>query len=266
MRGRERKKIDNRRHWMRIGDRIVWLESCVSTNDVAKDLAERGEPEGTAVISKEQTGGRGRLARRWFSSKERGLYVSLLLRPPASNISLLSLAAGVAFCEAVRISCQRRICLKWPNDLLFKGKKLGGILCEGSMIGNHPEYVVLGFGLNVSHEKGDFPDDIQGISTSIKQIIGEDPDSETVLSHLWEQLEREYDLFLRRRSRDITSAFMERSCFPPGAKLTIETVDGTVPGLFCGLDSQGGLILETASERKTYFEAEILSLLMTEEI
>lgn len=255
------KRSEHRGAQMRIGDRIVRLESCSSTNDVAKDLAAQGEPEGTVVIAEEQTKGRGRLDRRWFSSKNMGLYASLLLRPRQSDVSLLTLMGGVALCEAVRASCGTRICLKWPNDLLWKGKKLGGILCEGSMVGNCLEYVILGFGLNIRFERDDFPDGIQTSATSVKQIIGEDPDPDILLSQLLRQLDNWYDCFLNRSRREITSAFMERSCFPLGGELEIETARGTVSGLFRGLGSQGELILESAEGRKAYFEAEIRSLL-----
>jgi BirA family biotin operon repressor/biotin-[acetyl-CoA-carboxylase] ligase len=246
---------------MRIGDRIVRLESCSSTNDVAKDLASQGEPEGTVVIAEEQTKGRGRLDHRWFSSRKMGLYASLLLRPRQSDVSLLTLMGGVALCEAVRASWGIHVCLKWPNDLLWKGKKLGGILCEGSMVGNCLEYVILGFGLNVRFERDDFPEGIQTSATSVKQIIGEDPDPDILLSQLLRQLDNWYGCFLSRDSREITSAFMERSCFPLGGELEIETAAGTVSGVFRGLGSQGELILESAEGRKAYFEAEIRSLL-----
>jgi len=251
---------------MRIGERIVRLDSCSSTNDVAKDLAAQGELEGTVVIADEQTEGRGRLGRKWHSQKTLGLYASLLLRPPENDISLLTLMGGVALCEAVRISAGAPVYLKWPNDLVWKGKKAGGILSESSMVGERLEYVILGFGLNVGHRSEDFPESLRTSAISVSQIVGRTPDPLRIQSQLWKQLEHGYDLFLKGQKMKIMSCFMERSYFTRGEKLTIETAEGNISGHFAGIGFQGGLILETAGGKKTFFAAEIRSLQPSMEI
>ena len=251
---------------MRIGNRILRLESCSSTNNIAKDLAADGEPEGTVVIAEEQKKGKGRLDRRWHSPRNEGLYLSLVLRPPGQDIPLLTLMGGVALCEAVRKYGEDQICLKWPNDLLWRGKKLGGILCESSTAGERLEYVILGIGLNISQDEESFPTDIRSAAVSLKQIGGVAPDPEEFLPLLWSRLDNWYDCFLSGLHQKIISAFVERSCFLLGAKMEVETAGGRVAGLFHGISSQGGLVLETAMGLKTYFAAEIRSRLGLEEI
>lgn len=249
-----------------IGARILRLESCTSTNDVVKDLAEHGEPEGTVVVSAEQTKGRGRQARSWFSSRNTGLYASLLLRPPGGDASLLTLMAGVALHQAVVEFSRIKVCLKWPNDLLWGGKKLGGILCEGSMAGSRMEFVVLGFGVNIGQKTGDFPPDLRQSAVSLRQITGADPDRDRLLPLLWGRLARWYGSYLKGHFHKIRTAFLERSCFSRGQTLQIETAGGAVSGLFSGIDAKGGLILEEAGKRKTYYAAEARALLAPQEI
>lgn len=127
---------------------LVEKEVTGSTNDDARDLALQGAPEGTVVLARRQTKGRGRAGRMW-SSPEGGLYVSVLLRPtlPPHRWPILSLAMGAAVIEKLR-AMGHPVDLKWPNDVLLAGRKAGGILVE-SRAGAAP-FVVVGLGLNVS--------------------------------------------------------------------------------------------------------------------
>jgi len=153
---------------MEIGAKINRIKSCSSTNDLAKEMALSGEEEGTVVISEEQTKGRGMKGRKWYSARRKGIYLSVILRPPHSNISLLPLVAGLAVTDAVFDSAGLRIKLRWPNDLIWGKKKLGGILCEGGFLGDRINYAILGIGLNVNHGRGDFPEEIRHQATSLK--------------------------------------------------------------------------------------------------
>ena len=155
---------------MKIGERIHYVPTCTSTNDMAKDLADFGVPEGTVVLAEEQTSGKGRYRRHWFSSPGKGLYLSVILRPKQPEISLLTLSAGLAVAEALRDVLGVKVCLKWPNDLLWEGKKLGGILSESSYFGQKLNYVVVGIGLNISHSEEDFPPGLRDSAISLKQI------------------------------------------------------------------------------------------------
>ncbi len=121
-----------------------------STNRVALDWAEA--PHGALVWADAQSAGRGRLGRNWQSPAGKGLYFSLVLRPDAPNPASLALLAGLGVAAGVESVCDVPIACKWPNDILCNGHKIGGILCE-----TRDERVVVGVGLNVTHQKEDLP-------------------------------------------------------------------------------------------------------------
>lgn len=245
---------------MKIGERIYYLQSCTSTNDVVKDMAVKGAPEGTVVIAEEQTLGKGRSRRLWHSPSGKGLYLSVLLHPLQPEISLLTLTVGLAVAEALWNVWRVRVCLKWPNDLLWEGKKLGGILSESSFIGNQLNHVVVGIGININHSEEDFPESIRETAISLKQIKHKDLNRDLFLLNLWKTLEIWYDFFMQKKTDFIISSFMESSCYSPGQKLVALTVKGPVSGYFRGIDRQGGVILETREGINTYISVDIKSL------
>lgn len=137
---------------LRLGHPAYLYQKIGSTNDAAKRLAENGAGEGLLVVAEEQTAGRGRLARRWLTPPGTALALSLIVRPPlrATQAARLTMWAGLAVCDAIEQLTSLRVGLKWPNDILLAGRKLGGILVEGALRGEALEYAVLGLGLNVS--------------------------------------------------------------------------------------------------------------------
>lgn len=245
---------------MKIGERIHFVQTCTSTNDLAKDMADQGAQEGSVILAEEQTAGKGRYRRPWYSSRGMGLYVSVLLRPPRSEISLLTLVAGLAVAEALYDVLEIKVCLKWPNDLLWEGKKLGGILSEGSFQGHKLNYVIVGIGLNVNQREEDFPADIKETATSLLQIKNKAFDKNVFLSTLWKTLDIWYDFYVQEKTELILSSFMERSCYSLGQRLVALTDRGPEMGIFMGLDEKGGVILETRDGIRTYFAVDIRSL------
>lgn len=129
---------------------IVRLTSTSSTMDALHALAEAGAPPGTAVVADVQEAGRGSRGRRW-SSPPGGLWLSVLARPRAAALEVLSLRAGLAVAEALDMVGAGGIALKWPNDLMLGDRKCGGILCEARWQGATPAWVVIGLGLNVAN-------------------------------------------------------------------------------------------------------------------
>ena len=242
---------------MKIGAKIVRVKSCPSTNDLAKDLALSGEKEGTVVISEEQTRGKGTKGRSWFSARRKGLYLSVILSPPSPEISLLPLVAGLAVSDAVFSSAGVRIGLKWPNDLVWEGKKLGGFLCESGYLGNRVNYVILGLGLNVSHGKDDFPEDIRPNAVSLRLITKEDTDEKVLLENLWKALNHWYRQFVQGKREHIINAFQERSALPLGSEVTLDVNGEEISGVYKGINPQGGLVLEKEGKEKAFFSAEI---------
>lgn len=140
-------------------------KSVDSTNNVLRELANSGAPEGTIVISGEQTSGKGRLGRSFFSPGDTGLYMSLLLRPEmsAANAVRITTAAAVAVAEAVEAVSEKKADIKWVNDVYIGGKKICGILTEAvfNLENGGVDYAVLGIGVNVYAPVGGFPEDMR---------------------------------------------------------------------------------------------------------
>jgi len=145
-----------------------------STNARARELADGAAPAGTLVLADEQTAGKGLEGRSWYSPKGSGLYLSLVLRPrEASSPLLIPLLAGIGTARAIeRVVPQLRPAIKWPNDMIVKDRKLGGILSEATWAGTAPKYIVLGVGLNVQQRPRDFPDELSEVAISIRMAAG----------------------------------------------------------------------------------------------
>lgn len=139
-------QISSRLHTETFGRPLHTYDRVTSTNDIARDLADQGAAEGTAVLALEQTAGRGRLGRRWVSPRG-GLYLSIVLRPemPVDQWALLGIAVAVGAAEAAEAIAGPPITLKWPNDLLWENKKVGGVLIEAQTA-----FAVVGIGINAA--------------------------------------------------------------------------------------------------------------------
>jgi len=145
-----------------------------STNAKAKELAVSGAHHGTVVIAEEQTGGRGRLGRTFFSPKGSGIYLSVILRPDAiglnhENSVLLTTAASVAVARAVKKALDLDLQIKWVNDLYYNDKKVCGILAEGVFDPTRGSIsaVVIGIGLNYKEPAGGFPEELNEIAGAL---------------------------------------------------------------------------------------------------
>jgi BirA family biotin operon repressor/biotin-[acetyl-CoA-carboxylase] ligase len=228
---------------MKIGDPIHFLPTCTSTNDVVKDLAAQGASEGTVVVAEEQTSGKGRYKSHWFSSRGMGIYISILLRPPHPEISLLTLSAGLAAAEALWTSFGVKACL----------------------IGNQLNFVVVGIGINLNHSEEDFPTRIRKTAISLKQIKHKDFSRDLFLLNLWKTFEIWYDFYMQQKTALIVSSFMESSCYSPGQKLVVFSDKGAVRGTFKGIDQKGGAVLETRDGINSYFSVDIKSIREAEE-
>ena len=143
-----------------------------STNRVALELGHAGEPEGTVIVAEEQTAGRGRAGHSWHSERAAGIYVTLLLRPKLAPVQapVLTMMAGLSAHAAVEALTALAVDLKWPNDLMIRGKKAGGILTEMHADPGQVRFVVVGIGLNVNQER--FPSELTNIATSLRQETG----------------------------------------------------------------------------------------------
>lgn len=153
-----------------IGKTIYYYETLPSTMDRAMDLALNGVPEGTLVIAEGQTKGRGRMGRLWLSSKYKGIYFSLIIKPKIlpQQAPVLTLISAVAICEGLKHELGVGVQIKWPNDILLNNKKIGGILTELSAEMDIVHAIIVGVGINVNNEKKTLPDS----ASSLREIIG----------------------------------------------------------------------------------------------
>ncbi|HMP76030.1 MAG TPA: biotin--[acetyl-CoA-carboxylase] ligase [Kiritimatiellia bacterium] len=151
-----------------VGRPLVAFNTVGSTNDVAKQLAELHAPDGLTVVAREQEVGRGRRGRSWVSFPGQAVYLSIVLRPPwtAGEISWLGVLGGVAAASALHQIGVPGLSIKWPNDVLVRGRKLGGVLVEPRLGEDRMAFAVLGIGINVSQQSTDWPDELREIATS----------------------------------------------------------------------------------------------------
>lgn len=140
-----------------------------STNDVARDLAGAGAPEGTLVLADEQTRGRGRRGRDWWAPAGASLSMSMLLRPSDPAMRTLTLRLGLAAARGLDHGAPFRVDLKWPNDLVIGGRKTGGILCEAVAVEDRVTYVVAGMGLNLCRPREGWPPEVGDRVTSLEE-------------------------------------------------------------------------------------------------
>ena len=150
---------------------ISVFSSVTSTNTILKEMAEQGAKEGTVIIAEEQTAGRGRTGKQFYSPKGTGIYISILLRPdiPAEESLFLTTSAAVAIASAIEDVSDKRALIKWVNDIYLEDKKTCGILTEGAfnVETGKLDYAIVGIGINVCIPDGGFPDNIKDIATAI---------------------------------------------------------------------------------------------------
>jgi BirA family biotin operon repressor/biotin-[acetyl-CoA-carboxylase] ligase len=214
-----------------------------STNNAALALAAAGEPHGALVLAEEQTAGRGRLGRSWYSEKASGIYLSLILRPQLAvqQAPLLTLAAGLGARDAVIEATGLSVDIRWPNDLLVNGKKFCGILTEMQAEGDRVRHVVVGIGVNVNHTK--IPAELEGIATSL-QLAGGRPCSRLELvAGLLRAFEGYYNTLLNAGAAALIARFGEVSSYANGKRVRVTEPREEFTGITAGLDSMGCLLV-----------------------
>ena len=218
-----------------------------STNDIAKRLARDGAPDGTLVLADEQHRGRGRQGRSFSSPVGVGIYMSLLLRPrvPVSRLPQLTLVAGVAVAEAIEEVGSVPVDLKWPNDIMIRRKKAGGILTESVLQPDQSPVAVVGIGINVNTTLEQFPTALRERVTSLALAAGRFvprlPTVAAVLGHF----EPLYDTFQQSGLAPILPRWL-RFGRVAGKRVRCSTEHGVEEGVALGVDEHGALLVRTA--------------------
>ncbi len=233
---------------------VIRLPQVGSTNDIAKDLASRGRPEGTVVVAEHQTAGRGRMDRRWLAPPGTCILCSLLFRPDLlpQQAQRLTMLCSLAAADAVEQVAELCVAVKWPNDLIVTSDrgcgsdhrwlKLAGVLTETGMTGTQLDYVVVGIGINVNVPAAVLPD-LDPNATSILAETGRCVDRSRLLAALLESVEARYRQLARGQN---PQGEWSARLATLGRRIQVNTADGILDGVAEGVDENGALLLRTA--------------------
>jgi BirA family biotin operon repressor/biotin-[acetyl-CoA-carboxylase] ligase len=228
-----------------IGRKIIHFESITSTNDMAKDLSEKGEDDGAVVISEEQVGGKGRLGRSWCSPKYKGISMSLILRP---NINPMEASKTTQIAAAAMIESFREFninsTVKWPNDIIVNGKKVCGILTEMSGELNRVNYIIVGVGINANLDKDDFSRDLLDKATSIKIETKNSINRKALVGTFLNKFERLYKEFREERKIDLSIKICKDNSAVIGKDIKVIKNTGERRAKVLDLDKEGKLLVQ----------------------
>lgn len=231
-----------------VGKEIRFFDETGSTNVKAFELARAGAPEGTVVIAESQTGGKGRIGRRWESPAGVNIYLSVILRPPVApqNAQGLTFLAAVATAEAIAAFSPVRPVVKWPNDVLIDGRKAAGILLEMDSEPDRVHFVIAGIGINVNATTEMFPEYIRNTATSIREKAGAEIDRTALCKRLLTGMEAWYKVYLSRGFSPVLDEWKGYFGFK-GSVVKVTSFDNMITGRCMGVDETGALMLEKDS-------------------
>ncbi|MDP5273835.1 biotin--[acetyl-CoA-carboxylase] ligase [Chengkuizengella axinellae] len=238
-----------------LGIKIKYVQEVGSTQTLAAELVKKGAEEGTVVIAEQQTEGRGRLGRKWFSPAGTGIWMSLILKPqiPLQFIHQLTLLISVAVCRVLKRMLNIDVGIKWPNDLYVGGKKVCGILLESSAEDERLKHVIAGIGISVNLKQEDIPEELKDKMTSLYVETGEQINREELFVLLFKELEELYHIYLSEGFAPIRILW-EALAICLDCPIQVHTHQGTIQGRAYGMDEMGALMItdEEGNEHKIY--------------
>ncbi|MGD9316628.1 MAG: biotin--[acetyl-CoA-carboxylase] ligase [Anaerolineae bacterium] len=231
-----------------VGQNPVYRPAIGSTNDEARRLARAGAPEGTLVVTDYQTLGRGRLDRRWEAPAGSSLLISLVFRPAlaAHQVQRLTMISGLAAVDAIEAETGLQVGLKWPNDLVIGGAKLGGILTEIELEGSRVDYAVVGVGLNVNLDPGQLPQDLLVAATSLSHELGRKVARLPLLYALLRAMEVRYKAL---QAGQLPQAEWAARLVSLGRPVAVSVMNSRLEGVAEGVDDDGALLLRLSDGR-----------------
>jgi BirA family biotin operon repressor/biotin-[acetyl-CoA-carboxylase] ligase len=245
-----------------MGEPAYYFTEITSTNDAAAVHAERGAPEGTTVIAAAQTAGRGRLGRRWHSAPGAGLYVSVVFRDEKAA-PYLTLAAGVAIAEGVKVSTGLPLELKWPNDVVTpatsgpsRRRKLAGVLAEASTTADGFQYVILGIGVNLRPTS--YPPELADRTTSIEAELGRVVEPAPVLAEILAALAAELGPLSKGQAAGLLARWRVLAPSAVGAPIECDAPGGRISGVASGIADDGALLVRVGDKVERVISGEVL--------
>ena len=241
-----------------IGKEVLCYRTLGSTNNLAFRLAEGGSSEGTLIAADEQTKGRGRMGRSWYSPPRLGLWMSLILRPdiPPFKAPGLSICAGLALAQAIVELTSLDARTKWPNDCYLNGRKVGGVLLELSAEIDRINFVIAGIGVNVNHQLSDFPKNISSTATSLRIESGKEIPRIKLLTSFLEKFETIYMDF-KKNGLSPQNPLIKKFSLLLGTKVTIKYGKEKIEGIAEDIDENGSLIMRVGKEKRVVNAGEV---------
>jgi BirA family biotin operon repressor/biotin-[acetyl-CoA-carboxylase] ligase len=228
-----------------LGARIYYFNTIDTTQNFAMKISSKKNENGSVVISKKQTGGRGRMKRKW-KSPVGGIWMSVIIHPKfdVTYTTLVPIATSLALCIAIEKTLKINAKLKWPNDITLKGKKVAGVLTDASIISNHIESMVLGIGINFKINPNELKNSIKktpnfyGVTTLVKKNESMVP----LIKQFLYELENVLKLINSVQIKKIRNEWTKRSS-TIGKNISIITNDGHIRGKALKIDNDGGLVI-----------------------
>jgi BirA family biotin operon repressor/biotin-[acetyl-CoA-carboxylase] ligase len=241
-----------------LGKEVLSYRTIGSTNALGFRLAEGGAPEGTLIVADEQTKGKGRMGRSWHSPPKLGLWMSLILRPQVPPFSApgLSICAGLALAQAIRDLSGADARIKWPNDCLINGRKVGGILLELSAELDRTNFVIAGIGVNVNNQPDDFPKRLLSKVTSIKMECGKEWSRMKLLTTFLQRFEAIY-LDFKKNGLAPQRRLIKRFSSLLGKTVAVKFGREKIEGLAQDIDDNGSLVIKTKKGERAVRAGEV---------
>lgn len=240
-----------------LGRTIVFFAQTNSTNVVAKEMAERGAPDGTVVIADYQSAGHGRRGRAWLADPGDSLLMSAIVRPgiPPAEVFYLTMVPALAVLATITTLGVRGASLKWPNDVQINARKVAGILTELSLRGRDLDYVVIGIGLNVNLDVARHPE-IAALATSLSGELGRPLDREDVARLLLQTLEDRYLALERGEAAAILSDWRD-SLSTLGQWVDVDDGGSSYHAFAEDVTADGGLVLRRDGRRLVVYGGDV---------
>lgn len=241
------------------GKTIIHKETTPSTQIVAHQAANDGAEHGTIIIADEQTKGKGRMEREWHSAKNKGIWLSIILRPAilpylAPQLTLLT---ATVMADAIYKHTNTQPLIKWPNDILVNNKKAVGILTEMQAEQDQIQYIVIGIGMNVNQQVNELPEDLQTIATSLQIETNKHWSIKPLIQDILQTFEDSYDAFIEKGFSDVKQKW-ENYGFKIGEYISIKTLREKWGGTFSGIAEDGALIVKISDGKtKKLYSGEI---------
>jgi len=236
---------------------LITLDKVDSTNTEAERHLAAGDPTPLVILAREQTKGRGRRGRTWHSPAAGNLYSTFVFRPKLEPARLqdFTLWMGLNVCELVANFCKIEPGLKWPNDLLFQGRKAGGMLTEARIDSDQVHDLIFGLGLNLNATTADLPPDVSGKAVSLAEAGGAPVDVNRFAAALITRVFTAYGRFVENDYRDKFAALWQRFDVLRGQTVSVTQGTHTVTGTATGIDDEGSLIVRTEAGKTERFRA-----------